>query len=279
MGFTQVHYETTAESHGIRVPKATSRPALVGDPDQFTKLVRAPGVPTTLDDYLNTDRPQLGIHIVCYQDLTVVVTHFPHTLMDGTALGMVSHAWALVLHGKEDDILAPVDWTSDPLSELGKHPSSAAPLVLKNQVMSTPGMAVWGLREKLHNTFSTKEGRIYCVPKSYLKKLRGAILLELAAEAQLQGREDEFDREWKPSDHDVLAAWFTRLAVSYYPRASTRMVSSLSAYLVAPAKCRLCFRWQYRALLRGAMCWRVSCSLLIGHTSPTQSESWPLCFQ
>lgn len=96
-----------------QLPKASSRPAVVGDPEQFTPLARPFGTPTTLEDYLNQDRGQLGLHVVSFTDATLVVLYYNHTSFDLMGWGALMTAWTHELHGRGDQIVTPLGGDPD----------------------------------------------------------------------------------------------------------------------------------------------------------------------
>jgi len=53
-----------------RLPKPSTRPAIVGDPDEFRGLIKPEGGPVELGDYSKTEIPQLGLHILSFIDMT-----------------------------------------------------------------------------------------------------------------------------------------------------------------------------------------------------------------
>ena len=78
-----------------------------------------------IDDYLNSDLPQIGLHVVSFTDRTVVTIFFPHTLGDAMAQKALLDAWLLVLKGHADAIVAPrsEDTGPDLLTEPGMRPT------------------------------------------------------------------------------------------------------------------------------------------------------------
>ena len=51
-------------------------------PDELNALMQPGDSPMKLDDYLNADIPQLGLHIKSFTDTTLVTVHWPHTMCD-----------------------------------------------------------------------------------------------------------------------------------------------------------------------------------------------------
>jgi len=53
-----------------RLPKPSTRPAIVGDPGEFRGLIKPEGGLVKLEEYLKTEIPQPGLHIVSFIDMT-----------------------------------------------------------------------------------------------------------------------------------------------------------------------------------------------------------------
>lgn len=219
---SHVTHDMNAAEHPVasRLPKPRTRPAIVGDPDDFLELFRREGGPMKLDDYLNTDAPQLGLHIVSFKDKTLVALDWPHTLMDAMGKQATLKAWTLILQGRADEVAPPVDADADPLADLGKNTTETHKL--EAQRMSLMELAQYGLGNAL-DFWRTQENRVVCVPASFLAKLRKTTQADLDAS-------DAADKPTFLSDGDVLCAWWARLAVSHLPRDSSRTVVLNNAY-------------------------------------------------
>ncbi|KAI0007091.1 hypothetical protein F4779DRAFT_629404 [Xylariaceae sp. FL0662B] len=228
LAYSHIKHDTPASAHPIasRIPKPTSRPATVGDPDEFRDLLLPQGGATKLDHYLNEDRPQLGLHIISFTDKTLVTIHWPHTLTDAMGKRALLNAWMLVLNGQADKVVAPPGYDTDPIGELGKNPTEPHKLIDKHMGMFA--LARWGLGN-IFNFTRSQETRMVCVPNSFITKLRETALGELAAEVPAGGE--------KPflSESDVLHAWWTRLAISHLPRGRQRTVMFFIARDLRPS--------------------------------------------
>lgn len=55
-----------------------------GNPDDFLNLMRKDGDPTTLEDYLDSDRPLLGLHVVSFDDATLLTLSWSHVVLDAS---------------------------------------------------------------------------------------------------------------------------------------------------------------------------------------------------
>ncbi|KAL2173568.1 uncharacterized protein P884DRAFT_211360 [Thermothelomyces heterothallicus CBS 202.75] len=229
------HHDLTdlaVEDHpaGSRIPRPprNGRPAIVGDPDDLSELVYGPEVPRRLDDYLYSDRPQLGLRVVSFKNSTIVVLHWIHLACDATAKRALLEAWMLMLRGREDEIPEPLAPDNYVLDNIGKNP--AKPHVLADRRMSMSALVLWALRNANSLLLRPKEHRMVCVPASYLAKLRERALAELNAQATAAGQEEE------PflSEGDVLLAWMTRLAVANISKDSETTIAVQQVYQWRP---------------------------------------------
>ncbi|KUI61555.1 hypothetical protein VP1G_08740 [Cytospora mali] len=234
VSFSQDRHDIPINEHPLasQLPEPSNRPAIVGEPEQFTSLIRPPGTPSSLDDYLTQDRGQLGLHIVSFTDATLVGLYFNHTTTDIMGWGALMTAWVHELHGRGDQIQTPVGGDPedsedfDPMRQLGLNPTE--PHVLADRHMGTSGLVSFGLRNALDIGFRQKEGRIICVPGAFINRLRVQALDELKAEASKSGQGVE--SEPFVSHADIIAAWWIRLNVSLFiPADSMRTVTIQNA--------------------------------------------------
>ncbi|KAF8848132.1 hypothetical protein BDZ45DRAFT_754153 [Acephala macrosclerotiorum] len=222
LAYSHIRHEMDAKDNpaASRLPKPSTQPSIVGDPDEFRSLFQPETGPVKLDDYLFTDRPQLGLHIVSFNDKTLVCLFWPHTLMDAMGKRALLDAWTLMLQGRAGDIVSPQGGSDgvDPLSELGKHPTESHKLA--GQRLSLFGLAQYGISNIL-DFYRSQENRVVCVPASFVTKLHETALKCVAAGNQ------------KPlflSEGDILCAWWTRLAISHLPHDSQRIIVLNNAY-------------------------------------------------
>jgi hypothetical protein len=222
--YSHVQYDTDASSHPLasRLPKASGRPSVVGDPDDFQDLMWPAGTPLKLNDYINSDRPQLGLHIVTFRDMTLVTLSWPHTLMDAMGKKALIDAWCLMLDGKDDEVKVPYGADTDPLATLGTKPTESHKLA--PQQMGIFGLVGYGMGQALE-FIRKQENRMVCVPTSFVQQLRDEAIAELAST-----QSDPLAPKAFLSEGDVLCAWWTRLAVSHLLCTSTQTVVLNNAF-------------------------------------------------
>ena len=222
IAYSHVDHNMDIRDHavGSRLPKPTTQPAVVGDPDDFHCLMLPEGAPVKLDDYLTTDAPQIGLHVVSFTDATLVSLYWPHTLFDAMGKRALLDAWTLVLQGRDDKVLPLYGVETDPLAEFGKHPTE--PYKLAERAMSIPMLIQYGLSH-IFEFVGAQETRMVCIPASFMKKLREETLQDLAA--QSENGEGLF-----LTDGDIICAWWLRLATAHLPRSSDRTLVVNNAY-------------------------------------------------
>lgn len=236
IAYSHVKHETKGSEHPIasQIPKASTQPAIVGDPDKFLDLMRPTGSPLKLNDYVNSDRPQLGLHIVSFADMTLVVLYWPHTLFDAMGKKALLNAWTLMLKGRDDEIRSPYGAETDPFVDLGTAPTERHEL--EAQKMGILGLLGFGVRQLLSFVYA-QENRIVCVPGQFVRRLRDSAITELATARKGMQMQNNFSSgnttaEGQPflSEGDVLCAWWTRYAVAHLPNNCSQMVVLNNAY-------------------------------------------------
>jgi hypothetical protein len=194
----------------------------VCDPEEFLNLMRPIDGPTKLANYTNSDIPQLGLHIVSFDDKTLVTIYWPHTLMDAMGKHDFLRAWSLIVQGREGEVKIPHGADRDPFDKLGKRPGELHKLTAHR--MGIFGMLGYGLGQVLNLLWKKQETRMVCIPSSFLTKLRQEAVDKLAASQEV-GKEMPF-----LSEGDVLCAWWTRLATAHLPSSSDQTIVLSNAY-------------------------------------------------
>ncbi|KAF2651410.1 hypothetical protein K491DRAFT_696469 [Lophiostoma macrostomum CBS 122681] len=222
LAYSHIKHDMPAAEHpqAARIPRASKIPSVVGNPDDLPGLMRPEGGPLKLGDYINTDRPQLGLHIVSFTDTTLVTIHWPHTMCDAMGKKTILDAWTLVLEGREDEVQAPHGMEFDPFSKLGVNPPEPHKLV--PQQLGMFGLLGFGVG-LVPTVLRQQETRMVCVPRSFVERLRKDAIAQLAVA----------DNASEPpflSENDVLFAWWTKLAIAHLPQNSTRTVNLNNAF-------------------------------------------------
>lgn len=198
-----------------KIPKVTSKPAVLAEAKEFISLTRRPDGPNKLDDYLLKDEPQLAVHIVSFRDATLLSILWPHVCGDASAAKAILDAWSLVLQGRDEEVPPLHGFDSDPLARLGRDPKEKYKLAERR--LSVWQIIVFGIRYAFEMVWWGDEGRVLCVPNTFITALRETALQELASESE--GNKKPF-----LSESDVLCAWLTRLAISNLPKDSSQTI-------------------------------------------------------
>ncbi|GJC85416.1 transcriptional regulator sdnM [Colletotrichum liriopes] len=205
------------------MPRATQRPAVLADPSDFLDLARSPNGPRVLNDYLYSDEPQLALHIVSFQDATLISISLPHTLTDGTGGGRIYLSWSLALQGRDDEIPAFHGFDHDPLATFGE--TSSESYMYADRLVTGWRAILFKLGQWYDSVRYRSESRVVCMPAAVLADLRQTAIEEIRAATK--------DDEAFVSDNDVLCAWFTRLAISDTPQTSDRTIRIMNAFSLA----------------------------------------------
>ncbi|KAF9774013.1 hypothetical protein IL306_008065 [Fusarium sp. DS 682] len=171
-----------------------------------------PGGPTSIDDYLYSVRPILGLHIVSFKDATLVTLHWLHIACDAMGMKGLVDGWVRAMEGREIPEQQGFDYGS--LAQLGRHPKE--PHKLAEQRMTTASLLAYGLKNGYNLTIGPKETRTVCIPGSFLKKLRAEALQEFVNSGITN-----------PSltESDILIDWWSRIALSHLPFDSNQPIT------------------------------------------------------
>lgn len=206
-----------------RLPRPTDRPAVVADPHEFDELTISADAPKTVSEYLVRDVAQTALHVVSFNDSTLISISLPHTLTDGTGGALIYKSWALVLQGRSEEVPPFHAYEHDPLEGFGDNPRE--PYMFKDRLLT--GWKKWMfVAYQMYDAWRYKSSsRIVCVPNAFLAQLRKQAIEEIRTST---GNDKAF-----VSDNDVLVAWFTRLCVGIFPRNSPMTVRIMNAFALS----------------------------------------------
>ncbi|KAJ5764837.1 hypothetical protein N7520_004396 [Penicillium odoratum] len=214
ISFAHVDHGMPAASHpaASQIPKPETQPAIVSDPDQLQDLVWEPGYKSGgIQDYLNSDKPVLGLRVNSFTDKTVAVLQWQHVAFDALGLQYVVEGWNSMLWDKADEIPTPVPYDTDPfeLFATGSRPTTEEH-VLTDRKVGLGGLLKWGLGYGFDMLVRAKENRMVCVPKSYWQPQWEKALGELRAEAVAKGEDES---KVFLTENDIITAWILRCVV------------------------------------------------------------------
>lgn len=190
------------------IPKANGKTPTVFEPTaaSLRPYMRSPKTPQTIDDWLYHDIGQLAIHIVNFQDATIITVTMPHTLTD--LMGVISffREWLAALHGKAEQLAPYLGFKDkDPLEnlQLGKQPPK---YLFSDRLLKGRKFLNFAVRNVIERFWYPDASlRFVTLPSVFVDRLVESARNELAT-----GQKDE---KAFISDSDVLCAWWTRVIV------------------------------------------------------------------
>ncbi|WYZ34052.1 hypothetical protein EsH8_I_000328 [Colletotrichum jinshuiense] len=222
-----VHDMSIKDHHLAKyLPTATSTPSVQPGVINFYHLGARTDAPMTIEDLIYSDEPQISLHVVSFNDATLVGLLFSHVLFGAAGMQALVQAWSQVLagheaevpvlHGARKDILDDVGVDTDP----DKEPFLLDPRQLKGFRHFRFSMRfLWDMLRR-----PEIESKVLCLPADFVASLRARAMADLIAmdEKGLGTEEAPF-----VSEGDVLTAWWTRLVCS--ARGGKRPVTVLNA--------------------------------------------------
>lgn len=163
-----------------------------------------------LDDWLYTNAPAFSLHITVFRDATTVRLSMPHTIMDGSSMGLLVHAWEDVLHGRPAPPLLPL--ADNPQNTFGTG-GRGRQAIMYNYLCA-------GLSFKITNLWlrwdaymhPEEEGRSVRLSKERVKQIHDEAMVGLA------------DGEWV-SPWDAVTAWWIKVSISTSVHTQQRLMT------------------------------------------------------
>ncbi|KAH9862278.1 hypothetical protein IAQ61_010481 [Plenodomus lingam] len=257
--FTKSHHPCPLSQHPLhsRLPRSNNTLRSFDTTVPLREALELHGHPRYLADWLYADVPQLGLHVVNFEDATFVTLVWGHTLLDAMGRCVLLEAWVAVLEGREGDVPGFVGWDVDPLEGLGVEPgvepgagAGASPAVvskssvqekepgpteaqpaieLEDFVLKDDLLTGWAKFRFIFNflweaIFHPSEStRTICIPALYFSKLRHKAFADLASAPPnlLTYNTKSPTTNTNPTpfltDADILLAWTLRLLTTSNP--------------------------------------------------------------
>jgi hypothetical protein len=213
---------------GANIPVANDRLQVFSEISKF----RISTEMSKIDDWIYTDRAQLGLHITSFTDATFVTITWLHTLLDAMGRHALLRAWQAELEGRQVPDF--IGYDTNPLADLGKRDFDGEDCVLAPKAVSKLGM----LRFVFNMIWETywypqEESRTLVVPAGYLTKLKAQALDDLATLEDKSKLTYSANEKTAPflSDGDVLTAWMLRLTARVNPAITTSAPTRLTAVM------------------------------------------------
>ncbi|PNP82180.1 hypothetical protein FNYG_04369 [Fusarium nygamai] len=210
VSYSHQHYDISIEEHTIAklLPKATSRPSTFPGASGPRDFGIPPGAPASLKDYTNRDIPMIGLHIITFQDATIITVTWPHVLFDAVGFSHLIEAWSAVLAGHKERVTNIIGAKDDVLYDLGNI-AQTVPQYAASEARILSGIALIFFVVRMLWILLTQpivESRIICLPKDVVDKLHQRALEDSEEE------NSEQDAPWV-SPGDATLAWLTRALV------------------------------------------------------------------
>jgi hypothetical protein len=206
------------------LPHATERPSLLGNPADIMSVSLGPDCPRRMEDWLYSDRPQLAIHIVLFDDATLLTITFLHTLMDAMSLASFFKAWLAILKGQEDQVPTWHVFKEDPLMPLSTR-TPGENYVNANILLRGLDLVVFAICFIFELIWHRDSYRIICIPGHFINKLRTQALHELAERERNNEQPAPFLTE-----SDVLLAWWFKAMIKGLNPSPSRLISLMNVF-------------------------------------------------
>lgn len=204
---THIQHDMSISDHQIasKLPRTADRPTIFPSPDVFSPLVRSADAPQKLDDWIYSDRPQLSIHTVSFNDATILTVTWPHTLADVMGIAIFLNAWTALLRGDPKAVPKLQDFRSNPLTLLGQRTPPVKYMHFGHVLGRKSRLYFAGLYILDRLRYRREERHTICLPASCLQDLCRKALDELSTPIFREGKSIPF-----VSESDVLLAWWVR---------------------------------------------------------------------
>ncbi|KAI0010495.1 hypothetical protein F4779DRAFT_577118 [Xylariaceae sp. FL0662B] len=225
--YSHVDHGVPAASHpaASRIPRPSTHPAVVCDPDDLTDLAWEHGYrPSGIKDYINSDRPVLGLRVNSFTDKTIATLQWQHVAFDAIGMKYVVEAWSDMLWGRADEIPTPCSPDPDPFDPLAKGtlPETEQHLLINRRV-GIGGLLKWGLGYGVDMIVRAKENRMVCIPETFWRPQHEKALEELRAEALKNG--EDVSKVFL-TENDIVTAWILRWTVRQMDPNPGRLVAA-----------------------------------------------------
>lgn len=172
--FSKVHHDMSMGDHPVasKMHQGTSHPSAQPGVEQFRSLTGPNGRPTSFQDYLSRYLPQIFLHIVTFNDGTLMSLTWPHTMSDISGWGHIFKAWSDVLGGKRYNAIPHLaGFDTDVLEYFGKTRLAERSLMepTERKFISKVGTLARSIEHAVQTPHM--ESRLLCLPRETLGML------------------------------------------------------------------------------------------------------------
>lgn len=195
---------------GSRLPRSGDDTYLYPSPEEFKPLLRHPQSPRWISDWIYSDAPQLHIHVVVFQDATLVTITHLHVLFDAMSRAAFIKAWAAAVGGRVQDIPRCIPMDQDPFAAVGNDKASARNYVYHEQLLSWPALILFFIRLLVELLWHWRaEEHTFRFPGRCVDRMRETTLSNLAPVT------DKSIPAQAPfvSESDIILSWWARTIV------------------------------------------------------------------
>ncbi|RTE85144.1 hypothetical protein BHE90_000252 [Fusarium euwallaceae] len=222
--YTREVFDVSINEHPLarRLPKSTRTASIQPGPFNFHPFSARKDAPSTLQDLLFSDEPQMSLHITSFTDATLVAILWPHTMTGALGLKDLVVAWCKVLAGLESEVPCLAGASRDVLDGVDTdNDETQEPLLLEPKELKGFKLLGFGLRFMWDIFWNPKvESCMLCLPCTFIEKLRQ----RAAADLKTAGYSSDLPFL---SDGDILTAWMALFIVR--ARGGHRPATILSA--------------------------------------------------
>jgi hypothetical protein len=202
-------------------PSDLKRPSLFPYAEHFHDLVTRPGHASIFSDWIDSDLPALSVHVVSFDDATLLTISWSHVFLDALGRQSLLQAWTSVLDGREEDVPAFMPFHVDPAHEIARGGDP------KKHIMSHYALTgIWFAMfvvGYLYELFvhSAEAGRMICIPGPWVENLREQAIADVLASGH--SKNDLF-----LSHGDVLLAWWAKTSTTAQRLGSSQPVNIMN---------------------------------------------------
>jgi hypothetical protein len=202
-------------------PSDLKRPSLFPHAEHFHDLVTRPGHASVFSDWIDSDLPALSVHVVSFDDATLLTISWSHVFLDALGRQSLLQAWTSVLDGREEDVPAFMPFHVDPAHAIARGGDP------KKHIMSHYALTgIWFAMfvvGYLYELFvhSAEAGRMICIPGPWVENLREQAIANVLASGY--SKNDLF-----LSHGDVLLAWWAKTSTTAQRLGSSQPVNIMN---------------------------------------------------
>ncbi|KAE8321612.1 hypothetical protein BDV39DRAFT_210539 [Aspergillus sergii] len=208
------HMEIEKHPVACRLPKPTDGPSTQPISEDFRSFVVRPDHPTTIDEMIRLDVPQLSLHITSFTDATLVALTWPHTTIDAMGYQALVSAWSSVLAGQDEEVPLVFGAHKDILEDVSSNHDGDQEDYWPDQMRMTRMSKLKFMFRHLWEEFwnPPREVRVIFLPKDTFARLQKRSQEEVA--------ESPHTSDQRPfvNDGDIFTAWATRAVASSIPK-------------------------------------------------------------